>query len=52
MEKKVTKIAYIAITCLLLANIVRACAPEWGEKTNAQTTNNQTLEDSREQRTN
>lgn len=40
--KKGTKIAYIAITCLLLANIVRACAPEWGEKTNAQATNNQT----------
>ena len=39
--KKGTKIAYIAITCLLLANIVRACAPEY-EATNAQPTNNQT----------
>lgn len=40
--KKGTKIAYIAITCLLLANIVRACAPEWKDNTNAQTTNTQT----------
>lgn len=39
--KKGTKIAYIAITCLLLANIVRACAPEY-EATHAQATNNQT----------
>ena len=39
--KKGAKWAYIAITCLLLANIVRACAPEY-EATHAQATNNQT----------
>lgn len=40
--KKGTKWAYIAITCLLLANIVRACAPEWEDNTKAHQTNNQT----------
>ena len=39
--KKGSKWAIVAISCLLLANIVRACAPEY-EATNAHTSNNQT----------
>ncbi len=40
MKNKGSKWAYIGISCLLLATLVRACAPEY-DQTKAEYTNNQ-----------